>query len=387
MKILLVHNYYQQPGGEDAVFAAEADLLREFGHHVVEYTVHNEDVAHLSHLRLARALLWNDRTYKDLQSLIQRERTQLAHFHNVFPLLSPSVYYAAKAERLPVVQTLHNYRLLCPNGIFFRDGHVCEACVGRHIPWPAVAHACYRQSRVASAGVVTMLGLHRMLRTWATTVNVFIALTQFARNKFIEGGLAADKIMLKPNFVKTNGDYSRPRDDYALFVGRLSTDKGIETMLQAWRSLAGTVALKIVGDGPLLPFLAEFTKHVQGITYMGRQSSHQVHELMERAACVVVPSEWYETFGRVIVEAFANGTPVIASRIGALAELVEHEQTGLHFEPGNHHDLIAKVTWAFAHRDKLAAMGRSARRKYEKGYTPRTNYQLLMNIYSMAMKN
>jgi glycosyltransferase involved in cell wall biosynthesis len=226
-----------------------------------------------------------------------------------------------------------------------------------------------------------------MLRTWATTVNVFIALTQFARNKFIEGGLAADKIMLKPNFVKTNGDHSQPRDDYALFVGRLSTDKGIETMLRAWRSLAGTVALKIVGDGPLLPFLAEFTKHLRGITYMGRQSSHQVHELMGRAACVVVPSEWYETFGRVIVEAFANGTPVIASRIGALAELVEHEQTGLHFEPGNHHDLIAKITWAFAHRDRLAAMGRSARRKYENGYTPRTNYELLMNIYSMAMKN
>jgi glycosyltransferase involved in cell wall biosynthesis len=285
-----------------------------------------------------------------------------------------------------VIQTLHNYRLLCPSAIFFRDGHACENCLGKLIPWPGVLHRCYRDSRAATGAVAAMLVVHRLLRTWERTVDIFIALTEFARQKFIQGGLPADRVVVKPNFVYPDPGPGAHDGGYALFAGRLSPEKGVRTLLAAWERLGPGIPLKIAGDGPLAREVARACERHPQIEWLGAQPLERVYALMGAAALVIAPSEWYETFGRVVVEAYAKGTPVIASDLGALAELVEDGRTGLRFRPGNPEDLAAKVAWAWRHPRELAAMGREARREYELKYTAERNYELLMEIYRLAIE-
>lgn len=381
---LLVHEYYQQPGGEDEVFAAEGELLETRGHRVIRYTDHNDRVKDVGSMALAHATVWNGRAYRELRKLIRAERPQLVHFHNTFPLISPAGYYAAKAEGLPVVQTLHNYRLFCTNSLFFRDGHVCEDCVGKTPPWPGVLHSCYRGSRAASGTVAAMLTAHRTLSTWTKMVDTYIALTEFAREKAIQGGLPAQKLVVKPHFVDPDPGLASGDGGYALFVGRLSPEKGTKTLLAAWRRLKGALPLKIVGDGPLAPQTAEAARRVPGVEWVGRQPLEEVYRLMGGATFLVFPSEWYETFGRVAVEAFARGTPVVASKIGAIAELVDHGRTGLHFRPGDPKDLVAQVEWISEHPEELARMRAEARAEFETRYTAEHNYRSLMKIYQRA---
>lgn len=308
----------------------------------------------------------------------------LVHVQNFFPLISPSVYYAAKAEKVPVVQTLHNYRLLCPNGLFFRDGHVCEDCLGKPVPWPGVLHACYRESRTATTAATVMLTTHRIMRTWTEMVDVYIALTEFARQKFVQGGIPAEKIVVKPNFVHSDLGCGEGRGGYALFVGRLSTEKGVDTLLAAWKLLAGQLPLKIVGDGPLSSQVTEAVKKLDCVEWLGRRPVQEVYALMGNAMLLIFPSKWYETFGRVAIEAFAKGTPVIAANIGAITELIEHGRTGFLFCPGDSEDLAAKVKWALAHPRELTQMRREARSEFESKYTAKENYRRLMEIYALA---
>lgn len=386
MQILLVHNYYQQPGGEEAVFAAEAVLLEIHGHRVLQYTAHNDRVPTMGKLPLARATLYNTGVYRELRTLIRRERPQVVHLHNTFPLISPAAYYAARAEKVPVVQTLHNYRLMCPAAIFFRDGHACEDCLGKVIPWPGLLHACYRSSRVATGAVAAMVTVHRILGTWTNAVDVYIALTEFARQKFIEGSLPAEKIVVKPHFVHPDPGAGSGQRGYALFVGRLSPEKGLHTLLEAWEQLRGRVPLKIVGDGPLADRVAAAAVELAGVEWLGRRSSKEIYELMGEAAFLVVPSECYETFGRVAIEAFATGTPVIASHIGAVAEVVDSGRTGLHFRTGDPFDLAAQIEWALTHPAELARMRQEARAEFEARYTATRNYGMLAEIYNLAME-
>jgi glycosyltransferase involved in cell wall biosynthesis len=387
MKVLAVHNSYQEPGGEDQVFLAEAALLERNGHQVVRYKAHNDRAAEMSRLTLAGTALWNHSTYRKLRVLIRRERPHVAHFHNTFPLVSPAGYYAAKAEGVPVVQTLHNYRLLCPNALFFRDGRVCEDCMGKAIAWPGVVHKCYRGSRAASGLVAGMLATHRALRTWTEMVDVYVALTEFARLKFIEGGLPAGKMSVKPNFVLPDPGPGSGGEGHALFVGRLSPEKGVGTLLAAWERLQGRVPLKIVGDGPLKKQVVEATGRHPRMQYLGHRPVEKVHALMQEAGVLIFPSGWYETFGLVVAEAFATATPVIAADVGAIDELVEHGRVGLRFRPGDPKDLAAQVEWFLSHPEKHARMRREARAKFEASYTAERNYQSLMGIYRSASKN
>jgi glycosyltransferase involved in cell wall biosynthesis len=385
MRILVAHNYYQQPGGEDQIFATEADLLESRGHRVLRYTLHNDQIKTLGRVALARATLWNDAAYRELRDLIRRERPDIAHFHNTFPLISPAAYYAARDADVPVVQSLHNYRLLCPDAFFYRQGRVCEDCLGRWIAWPGVAHACYRGSRQASAVVAAMLTVHRGRRTWADLVDVYIAaLTEFAREKFIQGGLPAEKIIVKPNFIYPDPGPGAGRGRYALFVGRLSPEKGLDTLLTAWERLEPRVPLKIVGDGPLAGEIANVAQRCNEIEWMKAQPADRVLTLMKEAQVLLVPSVWYEGFPRVIVEAYAVGLPIIASDLGAMSSLIAHGRTGLHFRPGDPDDLAAQVAWVFAHPDELAHMRREARAEFEAQYTSERNYQMLMEIYETA---
>jgi glycosyltransferase involved in cell wall biosynthesis len=374
MHILVVHNAYQHRGGEDSVVEAEIALLRTHGHAVETYFRSNDDVAGMSSLALARHTLWSSRTLHDLVKQIGRFQPDVIHVHNTFPLISPSLYWAAERAGVPVVQTLHNFRLMCLNALFLREGKVCEDCMG-HLPWRGVARACYRESYAASAALAGMLALHRGLGTYQNKVARYIALNGFCRDKFIEGGLPAERVVVKPNFVDSAAPEPLARAGL-LFVGRLSVEKGVATLAAAM-ALLPDAALRVAGEGPEAGLL----EGVAGVACLGSLAGEAVRQEMSRAVALVVPSIWYENFPRTIVEAFACGLPVIASRIGALADIVTDGETGLLFEPGNPRDLVDKMAWARSHPEQMAAMGRKAREQYEAEFSAEVNYQRLMAIY------
>ena len=385
MKILMVHNFYQQPGGEDKCFASEADLLRHHGHELLTYTLHNDAIDRLNGIEAASAAVWNRKAHKELSRLIQLHSPDVVHFHNTFPLMSPAAFWAAKSQGSAVVVTLHNFRLLCPAATMSRDGRVCEDCLGRPLAWPAVAHRCYRGSRAASAAIASSSLVHRTVGTWDHKVDAFIVLTEFARRKFIEGGLPAEKLVLKPNFLYPDPGPSERSQGYALFVGRLSPEKGVETLLAAWRKLVDPPTLRLVGTGPLSPDVSDAVSDSEDLEYLGHKPAPEVMELIAGAQFLVVPSIWYETFGLVIVEAFAKSKPVIASRLGAMGELVQDGHTGLLFEPGNSDDLATKLAWAIEHSEEMRVMGKNARAVYLQNYTAKGNYDRLMEIYNTAL--
>jgi len=384
MHILSVHSRYQIRGGEDECQEAEVSLLREMGHLVEVYEESNDRVAALNTLRMVVKTVWSQEAHQTLRDRLKERSYDVVHVQNFFPLISPSVYYAAKAEGVPVVQTLHNYRLLCPNALFFRSGRVCEDCLGKSVPWPGLLHACYRGSRPATGVVTAMLTTHRAMQTWTELVDIYIALTEFARQKFIEGGLPAEKIVVKPHFVHPDPGCGEGHGGYGIFVGRLSPEKGIATLLAAWQLLKGKVPLKIVGDGPLASWLVEAAQKIPGVDLLGRMPPTEVYKLIGEAAFLVFPSEWYETFGRVAIEAFAKGTPVIASNIGAIADLVDSGRVGFQFQPGDAEDLAAKVERVLANPAELVQMRREARHEFEAKYTAQKNYQRMIEIYAQV---
>ncbi len=385
MRIFLIHNKYLQPGGEDTVFEAERALLEHYGHKVITFVENNARLKEINPLKAGMESVWSRESQRNIRKLIEETRPDVVHFHNTFLRISPAAYYTVKQMGLPVVQTLHNYRLICPGALLMRDGHVCEDCLQKMIPWPGVVHGCWRNSRSSTATVAAMLTVHRLLKTWIKQVDVYITLTEFARRKFIEGGLPAEKIVVKPNFVHPDPGDGEHKGNFALFVGRLSTEKGIHTMLLAWRLLKG-MYLKIVGDGSLMAKIRESIEKekLSSIEILGMRSREEVLYFLKNALFLIFPSEWYEGFPMIIAEAFSCGLPVIASRLGAMAEIVEDGRTGLLFEPGNPEDLAAKVEWAWAHPPEMRRMGRAARQEFEQKYTAEKNYQMLMQIYELA---
>jgi len=386
MNVLVVHNFYQQAGGEDQVFADETKLLRDRGHAVEQFTVHNDAVDSMGRIKLARKTIWNRESYRALRDAVRRHRAEVVHFHNTFPLISPAGYKAARDEGAAVVQTLHNYRLMCPVATFYRDGHVCEECMEKFVPWPGVVHACYRNSRPASAAVAALLTVHRARRTWQHDVDVYIALTEFSRQKFVAGGVPPDKIVIKPNFVGPDPQIGAGDGGYALFVGRLTDEKGVRTLLTAWKSNAVNVGLKILGDGPLREEVVEAASRTpHKIEYLGRRPLAEVYDVIGRARVLVFPSQWYEGLPRTIVESYAKGTPVIASRLGSMTELIEPGRSGLLFEAGDADDLARQVARVTGSPDELVQMRVGARRLYEERYTAERNYPVLLGAYAQAL--
>jgi|KBSMisStandDraft_5_1062788.scaffolds.fasta_scaffold134386_2 glycosyltransferase involved in cell wall biosynthesis len=384
MRIVLAHEYYQQPGGEDMVFRLEQDLLRARGHDVTTYTAHNRDLAAMGRIAMARATIWNRSVRDDLANTLRRRRVDVLHVHNTLPLLSPSVYYAGRAAGVAVVQTLHNYRPVCANGLLLRGGVPCEDCVGSRVPWRAVRHACYRNSRVASAAVATMAATHGALGTWRTQVDAYVAPSEFTRRKFVQAGLDGDRIHVKPHFVSPDPGIGTGAGGYAIYVGRLSQEKGILTLIRAWQQLNGAVPLVLVGDGPLVAGVTRFAADVTNVRWLGRTDPSRVYELIGSARCAIVPSECYETFGRVAIEAFAKGTPVIGADIGALSEIVADGKTGFRFRPGDSGHLAAVVTRLFG--QPAAQMRQAARSAFDTAFSADRNYERLMTIYQGAIR-
>jgi glycosyltransferase involved in cell wall biosynthesis len=376
----MVHNAYQQRGGEDAVVDAEIKLLRSYGHKVVEYRRSNEELNKMSRSSAALQTFWSRGAAHKAAELITLENIDVVHCHNTFPLISPAVYWAAARARVPVVQTLHNFRLICPQALMLRNDAPCEDCVG-HVPWRGVMHGCYRDSRLQTGVLAGMITAHRVLGTWRDKVARYIALNEFCRQKFIQGGLPANRIVVKPNFVDAGPAPVRIKRLGALYVGRLSQEKGISVLATAMRRLQGRVGLTVVGVGPQ----ADLLDNLPGVRLLGALPGNEVMELMRHTQMLVLPSICYENFPRTLVEAFGCGLPVVASRLGGMAHLIDHDRNGLLFDAGSANALAAAMDSLASDPQRCAEMGLAARQTYEESLTPEINYKMLMQIYEDAL--
>ena len=390
MKLLMAHNSYRYPGGEDEVFHRECELLRSAGNTIVEYTRDNHAIAEraiLAQIQVGLQSVWARDSAKELRSLLRRERPDVAHFHNTFPLISPAAYYVCRQEGIPVVQSLYNARPMCPAATCLREDRVCEDCLGRALPWPGVIHACYHNSHLQTAAVAGMLWAHHLLRTWQERVDAYIVATDFFRRKYIAAGLPPEKIFLKPHFLSVDPGMKQGTGTYALFMGRLAPEKGVGTLLKAWKTLRH-IPLWIRGEGPMEAEVQRWAEENPSVRVLPRLSRSECFEVIKGARFLVWPSEGYaETFGLVVIEAFACSTPVIGSRLGAMKEVVDDKRTGLHFTPGDPEDLAAKVDYAWKHLQEITEMGEAGRAEYESQYTAEPNYEALMGIYGRARQN
>lgn len=447
MKIILVHNYYQQAGGEDSVVAAERRMLEEQGHQVVPYYKDNQALG--TGLRaLGKAglqTLWNWEIYREFRELLKSEKPDVIHCHNTFPLISPSVYWACAKENIPVVQTLHNYRLLCLNAFLFKHrsglkckglsvkqkknvelnhlksntvaGYgICELCLKKGFKYPGIKYCCYRDSFAGSLVVALMLFVHKLIGTWSKKITAYIVLTEFQKQKMVEGGLPAEKIFVKANFIQDEDNHEKDevheksadvfvssvvKETYCLFVGRLSPEKGCDVLLKAWahfqeklsasshRPIANDARLQliIVGDGPerdSLECLANSDKLTANIHFLGRRPKNEVLQLMQKAEFLVSPSVCYETFGLVVLEAGMRGTPSVVGEPGTVAALIIDSKTGLLFPMGDELQLANKIEWAFDRPKEMQKMGKDARKLFKEKYSAEVNCRMLVNVYGQA---
>jgi len=390
MRILIAHNHYREHGGEDSVVKTECELLKHYNEEVYLYERGNAEFNEFSFMEKIEFLLalgWSRKTYREIRKVIKEFRPDVVHFHNIFFMLTPSVYSACRDEKVPIIHSLHNFRLLCSNGLFFRNNAVCEECT-KHSLWRGVVHRCYLNSRIVTALVVKMLQKHWDRKTWLNMVDRYITATEFSRKKYISAGISPKKIIVKPHFVDVALSQNGHDKGYALYVGRLSEEKGIRSLLEAWESIKN-IPLKIAGDGPLAGELKSYAqrKNLTNVKFLGYISNPQYVEYMKNAKFIVIPSICYENFPRIVAEAFAYGVPVLASRIGSIVEIIQEGETGLLFNPGDSNDIVEKVDWLQSHNEALEKMRKEARQEYEQKYTPELNYSLLKSIYNEAIES
>jgi glycosyltransferase involved in cell wall biosynthesis len=366
---------------------AEVEMLRSAGHVVELFEADNKTIdGPVAKIAAAGSLFHSYSSSRKMAELLRNFRPDILHIHNWFPLLSPSIISVAGAAGVPVVQTLHNFRMVCANGTLYRDGRICHDCLGKSLPLDGVAHACYSTSRIGSALVTIAFSYHRFSHTW-NGISSFIALSEFQKELLIRGGVDGARIAVKPNFVKETGEIGTGSGGYALYVGRLTPEKGIRTVIKAWAENKLPMPLKIMGDGPLADEVREKASSLPQVEYLGQQPAPEVYAAMAGALFLICASECHEAFGLTIVEAFSRGTPVLAADIESTAGLVKDSQTGLRFAVGDAHDLAAKASLLCADTADYQEMRRQCRSIYEERYTDKINYKLLMDIYTQASGN
>lgn len=390
MRILQVYNRYRTYGGEDVVVDLEADLLRSRGHEVELLTASTGELEDTSILQLAAAGLgtvWSFRGYSLMKKAIERFSPDLVHVHNTFPLLSPSVYWAAHQLNVPVVQTLHNFRFTCANAHLLRDDKACESCVGRS-PWPALRYRCFHQSLSQTSAVVAMNMVHRWLGTYENLIAGYIALTEFSRTVLVRAGLPEAKTFVKPNFVPTRMTSDLVRHSQMAFVGAISRAKGAHLLLQAWSRIMPTDSnLVLIGDGPDRVKLQQEYASNPTISWYGVLPHEEVLQTLSESQFLVLPSLCYENFPLVLLEAWSVGTPVVVPDHGAFPSLVSHCQQGMLFSSGDVESLAITLTQALETRDDVwTQWSQSARKKYLAHYTQDANYEQLMYIYSRVVQ-
>lgn len=386
MKVLIIHNDYQQPGGETVAVKSQIALLKQHGHQVLTYLRDNREILRYG---LAEKIafwintLFSLRTFREITALVRQEQPDVAHVHNVFPLISPAVYWALKKSGVPIVQTVHNYRFLCPNALFYTRGQICERCkYGNTLH--AIRWRCYRQSYLLSALYALVIGLHRHLGTF-DLIDHFLPVSEFVAYKLVESGCATErKITVLGNFLPdplpVPGSFER-RKPYVIYLGRLSSEKGITVLLDAMASLPG-VTLKIVGDGPQAEALkARVRQKGLNVEFLGYTTGERKWELLRDAMVSIVPSLWYEAFPFSALEAMAVGTPIVASNLGSLPYVVENGRIGLLFHPGDSQDLRKKIEWLVVQSKEALSMGQRGRQAVENKYSAEVYYRNLMEIY------
>ncbi len=384
MKILLIHNRYRQKGGEDTVFENECKLLKENGVDVDTVVFDNRDIKGiLKRIEMGIFAPYNPFSKRIIEGKIEEFKPDMVHVHNFFPQISPSIFWKAKAHKIPVVLTLHNYRLICPNGLLLRDGKVCKYCIKKKFPYNSLFKRCYRGSFFQTIPVFLMLSLNNLLKTWEKTVSGFIFLTEFQKKVFFESHIKFDKnkVFIKPNFVPDPGNGEGKRDDFFLYSGRLSEEKGIQTLLSAHRK--GNFKLFVAGDGPMRDLVVDYERKSKNFKYLGFLGKNELYSYMKRSKALIFPSICYENFPISIVEAFSTGTPVIASKIGAQSEIVKDGENGFLFSSDNPDSLLEKIE-VFSSGDQSELYFR-ARETYLKNYTREKNFHTLFSIYEKIL--
>lgn len=385
MKILVIHNHYIERGGEDEVVNAETKLLEEHGHKVILYEKSNKHIEKLSFFRklffVFSELFFSKTVYKELKEIINTEKPDIAHVHNIFFSITPSAYLALKEENIPIVQSLHNYRFFCLRGALFHKGSVCEKCKGRPL-YHSVIKKCWRNSYTLSFLLASILCRWRSVLK--NNVDSYIASSEFSMNKLNELGLKRKKIYLKTNFLAVEPQCNSQDNDYALFIGRLVDYKGIETLMKAFE-INPSFNLKIIGDGPLREKVNNFASLHSNVEFLSNVERVTVLKMLKNSSFIIFPSKCYENMPMVIIESFALSKPVLASNLGAIKEMVVNGSSGILFEPGNAQDLASKISYLFSHKRERDAMGAGANKIYRILFDREKNYHNLISIYAATI--
>lgn len=384
MKILLVHNYYKEAGGEDRVVQLEKELLERHGHDVTTYYRSNDEIKGL--WKIAKTLIqlsYSKKSKREFCEILKQTKPDVVHIHNFFMVITPSIVDACWESNIPVVMTLHNYRIVSPNAILFHKGRIDENSL-QQSAYRCLFHRCYRRSIILTWAVARMIEYHRRRNTWNTRVTRFIVLTEFAKRKFIQGGIREERIAVKPNFIPPADLPSNiEKEDYYVFVGRLSEEKGLKLLLRSWRKI--DKAIEIIGTGPLHRMVDQESDLQRNLHPRGFLPREETLRILSRAKALVFPSIWFEGFPMVLLEAFSVLTPVICSRIGGLPEIVIDEFNGLLFEPGSE-DSLREVVARFENDPKLQRrLSLNCGSNLDR-CSPEHNYQLLSEVYDRARK-
>jgi glycosyltransferase involved in cell wall biosynthesis len=392
MKILLVHNRYRStaPSGENRVVEQEGEALVALGHDVETFLRHSDEIESWpawQKATLPARVIWNPASRRDLAETLDRFRPDVVHIHNTFPLLSPSVLYACRDAGVAVVVTLHNYKLLCASGDFFRDGAVCHDCAGGD-PTPALIHRCYRGSVLATGPTVVAARAHR--RTWRDLVSAYVFVSDSQRRLLAGMDFDPERAFVKHNLVPYDGPVGGARQRQVAYVGRLDAAKGAPLLMKGWdayRALAGEDALRLViaGGGPLQDQVTAWAADRPSVELAGHLTKAECSKLIGRSRAVILPSEWEETFGLVVVEAMAVGVPPLAAGHGSFPDLVSDGVDGALFEPGQPDALARLLVDVDTSPDRYEEYGRRARTTYEQKHDPRRNIEQLLDIYRFAI--
>lgn len=396
MKILLGHNFYRSsaPSGEDGVYRNERKLLEDNGVEIISYEKFNDDLNDSSlknRVKIAMDSAWSSESYQELSKLIKKSKPDVVHFHSIFPQISPSAYAACFDNGVPVVHTLHNFRPICPGAMLIRDGKPCEDCVGTNL-LPSLVHKCYRDSLLATGANAWQITRNRWAGNYQK-VSRFITLTEFSASRYVKAGFNKDRLVVKPNFLpararalKNEFLIKNNTSDYAVYVGRLSEEKGVRTLINAWCNVTA-IPLKIIGDGVLRDELERFVKNNGlNVEFLGFLPNDEVLKVVAHSKLQVIPSECYEGFPMVVVEAYALGVPIVASRIGSLEEVIIEGETGLKFTPGSSMDLAEKVNKLIGSDSLRIKMKKNAQDVFKHYYTADANFKMLNAIYHQVIE-
>ncbi len=383
-RILIVHNRYRRPGGEDTVVATETALLRSRGHAVELLLESNDALGQRPGARQALEVVWSRRSIRSIREMIRQFRPDVVHCHNIFYRISPAIFWTCRRMGVPVVQTLHNFRLGCANARLSRHGQPCERCLTSFLGgWNATQHRCFQDSALKSLALTATVGVHRRLGTFSRGVQFFIALCRFARGKHILCGLPPEKLLVKPNCVHPDPGCGEGSGGYSLFAGRLEPDKGLRVLLDAAARVP--IPVWIAGQGPLEAEVRAAERRLPNLRYLGALPRDQVLAHMKRARLLLFPSLAYENFPMTIAEAFSVGLPVIASDQGAAGEIVRDGVTGRHFATGSGSALAAAVQELCDQPQQVDRMRAAARAEYESLYSGEASYRALLEIYRSAI--